>query len=305
MGGAVTSVRGDLDVALMNPAALELYRYPQTFRVGVVLDVVAPAFAAADWASHPQWKGLDTSEAAAVFGLFLKGLMFRWNFLDVVLSLGKDLSEPDFPVRGTWTRDGWRGFPEAHGHYLVARLRPTREVSIGASVFYAQRRLAETVARDLAVSYGVLVTSHEGLRFGLAYLTFPEPARERLLWENRTPHATLNLGISKTWTRRFLLAFDVRNLSDEGKPAAREFHVGAEWIALRHLALRGGAFRTSEDGKRYVTFGLGLLDRNRFVAPDRFLRDACFTAEYAVRLAVKGAGVEHNVTHYISCLLRL
>jgi|YelNatPaOPRAMG01_1025707.scaffolds.fasta_scaffold00104_32 hypothetical protein len=293
LGGAVTSLKGDFDVVLYNPAALELSRYNQPLRVALVLDVASAACLALDWRHRPDWRGLDVSERAALGGLVIKGLTARLGLVDALVALGENLEPPAEARRGSLER-----FPERHGGYFAARLRLQREVAFGLNVFYGQSRDSNSVVRDVAVSYGVLLTSHAGLQFGLAYLGFPPPARARMLEEGRLPDGTLNLGLSKRWGRWLSLSLDVRNLSDEGKPAVREFHFGSELVPWRHLALRAGFFRPSEEERPWISFGLGLFGQGQPLAPDR-----SFALNYAVRTELTGGGVvrlEHFVTFLVS-----
>lgn len=299
LGGAITSLEGDFDVAFFNPAAVELYRFPQRFRLGLALDAGSMATVAAKWASHPAWRDLDATERVALAGLAVKGLLVRWNLLDAVLCVTEAIEEP-VEREGL----GWGSFPHRHGSFAAARLRFKREVAIGTSVFYAQDQGTSGLTRSIAISYGVLLTSHEGLRFGLAYLRFPSPAREQFLQQARLAHGTLNLGLSRDWGRRATLSLDIRNLSDEGKPTVREVHAGAEVVPWGHLALRAGFWRQAEKGKTHLSLGFGLIDRNRFVSVNRQLGERSFALDYAACVVGSEDG-RLQFDHFVTCLLRL
>jgi len=297
LGGALTSVRGDLDVVLYNPAALETYRYPQRFRISPVFNPAALAVFGASRDERPVWRGADASERVALLGTVFPGLLLRWKALDVALNLGLDLGQPEFDERPALE---FNGFPAAHGHLAAARIRLAKEVTVGASVFYAQERDGESVRRGIGASYGVLLQSREGLRFGVAYVALPAPAREVLRRRDRFASGTVNLGMSYTASRRWLVSLDVRNISEEAKRPLREFHLGTQLVVYRHLALRGGAYRDNDRGETVWSGGFALFDRNRFVSPDRFLRQRSFVVEYGVRVFP----TERQAVHAFSVLLR-
>ncbi len=298
LGGALTSVHGDLDVLLYNPAALETYRYPQRFRFSPVLNPTVLAVYGADRGGRPIWRETDLSERAALIGTVFPGLLLRWKAVDFAVNLGIDLGSSEFEEKPALRFDG---FPVSHGHLAAARIRLAKEVTVGASVFYAQRRDGQTVRRDVGASYGVLLQSREGLRFGVAYVALPAPARETLRYRDRLASGTVNLGLSYTAFRRWLVSLDVRNLSEETKHPVREFHVGTQLVVYRHFAFRGGAYRDNDRNETVWSGGLALFDRNRFVSPDRFLRRRSFVVEYGVRVFP----TERQAVHAFSLLLRL
>jgi len=298
LGGALTSVRGDLGVVLFNPAALEVYRYPQPFRLTPVINPAALAVYAVDRQGRPAWKNADASERLALVGNVFPGVLVRWRALDFALNLGLNFAVPTYDNKPALR---FNGFPASHGHLAAVRLRLASEVTVGASVLYAQEREPNAVRRGFGASYGVLLQSREGLRFGVAYVALPGPAQRTLRDRDRFASGTVNLGLSYTAFRRWLVSLDVRNLSEEAKRPLREFHFGTQLVVYKHLALRGGAYRDNDRAETVFSGGFALLDRNRFVSPDRFLRRRSFVLEYGVRVYPS----EQRVMHAFSLLLRL
>ncbi|MBC7185568.1 MAG: hypothetical protein H5U38_00890 [Calditrichaeota bacterium] len=302
MGGASAAVRDDLGALAMNPAAVELYAAPKSFRVTFFLNPLGPVVGLSRRQDLDDASGSADVAPAAAAATLLKGVAVTISALEVLLSWGEET--PGFGPRehgpeAFQMRDYFKAFENS----LAARVRLAPQVALGAGIDLWQLHTGGKRLWQAGFSYGVLVQPDPRVSVGLVYVELPDSfahARETL---DRIRDESLNLGLCWRPFAGTLLSADLRNIGEEGDPLTRELHLGAEQVVLRHFALRGGMYR-EKDSKRFAySAGLGLVDFNVFVAPERQFAHATFAVNYALVYRETGTGPDR--WHLLSALLRL
>ncbi len=260
MGGAFVSIEDDLAALDFNPAAFMLHSSLRANRFAVFMNPLGPALIAANWNQHAPW---ETLLGWIVRGAAISIDRFRFGFL-----LGEEvLSNTDHLERS--------GFLDASG------ILEQKNSSVGISVALASRvslgvaaelfqRLSEgkRIVR-MGYRYGILFKARHSLNIGLCFIDFPNHYQEDRMPLERLADETLNIGISYVPVKQLALSLDFRNVSDDGKGAVREPHVGVEVTPWKHVTLRGGFFSQIGENSETYSVGFGLFNWNTLFSEER------------------------------------
>lgn len=302
MGGASVAVRDDLGALAMNPAAVELYAVPESFRVTLFLNPIGPAVGLSRRQDLDDASGNTVVAPAVACATLLKGLAVTISALDVLLSWGEET--PGFGPRQHGPEAfQMRDYFEAFNNSLAARVRLAPQVALGAGIDLWQLHTGGKRLWRAGFSYGVLVQPDPRVSVGLVYVELPDSFAHARQTLDRIRDESLNLGLCWGPFAGTLLSADLRNIGEEGDPLTRELHIGAEQVVFRHFALRGGMYR-EKDSKRFAySAGLGLLDLNALMSTGRQFAHATFAVNYALVYRETATGPDR--WHLLSALFRL
>lgn len=149
--------------------------------------------------------------------------------------------------------------------------------------------------RSKGMIYGIMLYPGKSMKVGIMAIDLPAGAGSVRQPLERIHDNTLNIGLTWDWPlHRFSginylrLAVDSRNVSNEGTGYnSQEMHFGVELSLGKHLFLRSGAYWPNNvivrDNRSAAvrTFGLGLVDANRFRRYSRRLVYPLPVLEYA------------------------
>jgi hypothetical protein len=252
MGGAYSSIADDGTSLYWNPAGL------------------AQAAGRTATLSHLSWLSDATYQYAAyaqplgangVIGVALEQGSISWNNL----AGGDPFDAGDF----------------AGGVGYARRLRPNLGVGVGVKVLSSS--LGEDRARSYAADLGLVYRASHGTRLAAAVRNLG-PGLSFVDDSDPLP-TTLTVGGSYLW-RGVLLSMDVEKVND----LATTTRLGAEYVPVKHLALRGGWILGEDSALSSVTGGVG-LDWNDRWAVDYAYRASDFgaTHQFALTAGLGGA----------------
>jgi hypothetical protein len=302
MGGATTGVSDDLGAMSMNPAAIELYAVPKTFRLTFFLNPVAPVVALKRWRDLRAGTGSRVGDAAVAVSTLLKGAAVTVSPVEVLLTWGEET--PGFGPRPHGP-EGFqlRNYLDVFSSSVALKVRLAQQVALGvdADLWYLSRGNSSLL--QTGFSYGVLVQPDAHVSVGLVYIELPDSfacARQAL---ERIGDESLNLGLAWRPFATSVVNADLRHIGEEGNPLTRELHLGVEQVVFGHVALRGGVYRERDTQRFTYSVGLGLLDMNAFVGSERRFAHPSFVVNYA--LVYRETESRPDRWHMLSALLRL
>ncbi len=303
MGGAVTSVEGDIESVLFNPAAVSLYKGGSGRHLTLFINPISAAAVGIKGSDLFQGRGSKIDDALMALSLVVKSAVFTSGDLQ----LGVLMGEEGIGSAGTLNRsepfavDGYR---QNHSHALYGRLRLADQVSIGAAAHLIyQSKATDPSDRfdELGLSYGILLEPENGLRVGVSLTNLPDSLSENRQPLDRIIDEAVNVGLSYEIAGS-RLSLDVRNLGEEKKQAVREIHLGFEQALFSHVALRAGWFRRKDNGQVY-SWGIGVFDGNAVHQTSKKLTHRNFYVNYA--FLYDKTEVERQRIHLLSFFLRL
>ncbi|MBN1894408.1 hypothetical protein JW906_07930 [bacterium] len=248
MGGAFVSMNGQLDALDFNPAGFRLGFSGRPKHWTVFLNPAGPVLAAAERDACSDW--------TVPAGLILRGFGVAISRLRAGVILGEEsLSDESRLSRDRfWDCTDYELRRNA-GFGFSFDLAP--KVSIGASGEIFMRGQSWGSAKA-GYRYGMMLRPRGNISVGLCYVDFPKACPWDRLALERLSDETLNVGVSYRPAPWLDLALDIRNVSDEDKPAVREPHIGMEARPWPFFSLRAGYYRTRHASEQTLTAGFGL-----------------------------------------------
>lgn len=247
MGGAFTAVSGELSALDGNPACFSLGESGQK-GISLFLNPAWPFLAVKNWETFSKdWKW--------GYSLF-RGGGVQWGRAQLGCLIGEEcLTDSSRLLRS----DPWAvGEEEYHQHStlgLAFSLAP--KVSLGVA---GEWLLDEKAGIPLSIGYryGIQLRVRPNFMIGMFYFDFPEACKEDRVLLERLGDETLNAGLAYSPVPWMLLAFDIRNVTEEGKIAIREPHVGLEMNPWKPLTFRAGYYRNRNLSNNAFSGGLGI-----------------------------------------------
>ena len=254
MGGAFVSVMDDLAALDFNPAGFSVKTVQEGFRFSAFFNPLGPALMISHLDRVPVWD--------ATLGWVLRGVTFKYGNVQFGILFGEENLGSRERLERPCLFDG-EGYEEQRNTSFGISFAPAQRVSLGiAGEIFFRRNDQGEMYHGLGYRYGVIIKPGQAVNVGICYVDFPEAYQSDRRSLERLADETLNVGMTYAPWQRLLLSLDFRNVSDEGKGASLEPHVGFEVIAWRHTALRGGFFRNVDENVNTVSLGIGLFDWN-------------------------------------------
>jgi len=272
MGGAFMSVEDQLAAIDFNPATLMLHSSTHYSRFAVYFNPLGPVSMLTNREKRLGWEtylGWIIRGAAFSFG------RFRFGFILGEENLRYSEGQKGSDFLNAEAYDGNNNSSFAVSVALAARV----SLGIAGELFVREHNGVRKIF--LGYRYGVLLKARNTLNIGLCFIDFPNEYREDRMALERLADETLNIGLSYSLYNYAKISLDIRNVSDDGKGAIREPHIGIEVTPTRHLALRGGYFlQIGEDSATY-SLGIGLFDWSVLFTDER----ATIPATYGLNAA--------------------
>lgn len=260
IGGAFISVRDDLASLDFNPATFQGPELGSGIQVTGFFNPLGLGLVIGNRENVPSH--------TAILGWIVRGAALSVGRLRFGVLFGEEsLSDEDRLERSAVF--GGSGYRDSRNTCFGVSLSLARRVKIGMAGELFSRRIEGKTTMEIGYRYGILVETRFRLRVGLCFIDFPkEYPLDRIVLE-RLADETLNIGASYRPWDFLMLSLDVRNVSDEGKGAVREPHIGLEWIPWRHTALRHGYYWDVDEKLHVLSAGLGIFDWNFLLSERR------------------------------------
>jgi len=262
MGGAYVAVEDGIGSVAYNPASVKFWALKRGLRFSLIANPVASAGLLLYYKDH-QTTPLTDHQWWNVARTLLKGVVFSVpsfqagiTFYEEPLKRYKELSEKNIFSA--------KQFLSNHYETAFMRINLADRFSLGGTLSYYTFEDSGNVKRQLGASYGVLIKPARNLNVGIMFYDVPDVIQNIRLPIERLVDETVNVGLSYRPFRGTMASLDVRNISEETKPASREVHFGMEQQFGKIVGLRGGYFQENETHKKYFSAGIGLLSTNIF-----------------------------------------
>ena len=260
MGGAFTAVEDGIGSIAYNPASVEFWTLNKGFRVSLIANPVAPA------GLYSYYK--DNQNSALSSG--------QWWDVAKTLLKGVIIGIPEFQAGVILYEEPLARYTKLSGnnifsaqHFLsnqyetaFARINLADIFSLGGTLSVYTFEDSGRVRREMGASYGILIKPTRNLNVGVMFLDLPNAIQNIRLPLERMADETVNVGISFKPFRGTTASLDVRNISEETKPASRELHFGIKQRIGNFVGLRGGFFQENETHQKYFSAGVGLFGAN-------------------------------------------
>jgi hypothetical protein len=293
LGGACMAVEDDLGALNYNPATYAWLSPVRNSQVSIFFNAVGPAamFQNPEIAKNTDvWLGWLVKGFAAGFGRLQAGLVFGEQSIRTVA---------ETPPEDFFDGSSYRSVRTTLFGLSMA-LASNVSLGVGGEVLM---REGESMRNwRVGYRYGLLIRMKYRVSVGLCFIDQPKGFDRERNPLDRLVDETLNVGIAFhpwSWVN---LSVDVRNVSDESKGMAREPHAGIEVIPWRHISMRGGCSRNWENDTNAYSFGLGILDWNQVITPDRRFIHPTFAVQASAVFEEDAAGMQKWVL--LTCVLR-
>ncbi len=279
MGGAYSSVEDGIGSVTYNPATVAFWHLNHGFRFALVANPVG-SVALYSYLNSKEKASLNQEQWWNVARALLKGFVLGLPYFQGGVLLYEE------PL------GGYENLPENKGlsaeglldnHYETAfgRLNLADRVSLGGTISLYTYLEGDSAKRTVGASYGVLLKPSRKLNVGVMFYDVPDTIGGIRLPIERLPGGTVNVGISYRPFKGNVTSLDVRNLTEEAKPATREVHFGVEQKFGSFLGVRAGFFQNNDTRQKYFSAGIGLVSANLFRANSIAFDNPDFMLNYA------------------------
>lgn len=303
MAGACTAVLGGPGSALLNPASLSISQSGDGSLWMVYLNPIG-IYAVAKYQEklHPSHR-INGVSWLWMLGMGVKSIVYQRSSLTVAMILTEQL--PNNPFAGPsrnhfFASEGLLGWTYS---ILAARLRLADQIAIGGSGYVINTKNILGKSHNIGGSYGILIRPHRRLAIGVAYIDVPNEVAGIFESLQRTVDETINIGITYRPIDPLLLAFDLRNVTEESQQIKREPHFGVETTITDLIALRAGYYRQLIEQCDVFSMGIGLIDNHLFNRNDKETHVPDFIVNYGLQL--ENTAGKHKICHFLTILLRI
>jgi len=294
MGGAFVSMEDDLPALAFNPASFSVRSFDNNVRLSFFANGFMPLIAGANINSR---LSIEDGLGLAVKGITLSakrvqiGILFGEESLHNTARLNRDkvFDATDFTSHNN-TSFG-----------LSVALAPEVQIGIAGELF--NRNVDGRIIRKMGYRYGLRLKTKKKITVGLFFVDFPDQFKNDRLPLERLVDETLNVGFTFNPSRFVKFSVDVRNVSEETKPAVREPHAGFELFVVNHLVLRGGFFYVREHGIENYSAGLSIFNWNTMFSNGRSFTHPQFLLDLAVVVQRQDSIVDY--WYLATCTLRI
>jgi len=262
MGGAYVAVEDGIGSVAYNPASVKFWNLKRGFRFSLIANPVASTGLFLYYKDN-QTTPLNDHQWWNVARTLLKGVVFSIPSFQAGITLYEEPLQRYKELSGKNVFSAKR-FLSNHYETAFMRINLADRFSLGGTLSYYTFEDSGSVRRELGASYGVLIKPARNLNVGIMFYDVPDVIQNIRLPLERIVDETVNVGLSYTPFRGTMASLDVRNISEETKPASREVHFGMEQKFGKVVGLRGGYFQENKTHKKYFSAGIGLLSTNLF-----------------------------------------
>ncbi|HOC88902.1 MAG TPA: hypothetical protein PKI90_05100 [bacterium] len=301
MGWANSALASDLSDGLYNPATLSTW----SDGFHIYLNPVGLA------AGLNHWNSLFTGGVASPLdelvrcGLVIRGISWQSPVVSIALQLSETLAG------NPALQEGGRFFPvdgllDHTFSQAAVRLRLAEPFAIGVAGYLVNREGALQRGKGYGGSYGMLIRPAPYFHIGVMYIDVPDDMADSFQALNRTIDESMNVGMAFSPQNCLLLSLDVRNVSEEDKPAKREIHLGGEWQAVPWLLLRAGCFEQQPARRAVFCGGVGLgtpVRSDSRPEDDTAGFPLALDLQYGVQCDTSGE--EWHYSHFLTCSVSL
>ena len=300
MGGAYTSVEDGVGSVGYNPATIAFWNLKRGFRFALLANPVG-SVGLYSYLKSEQKSSLDQDQWWNVARALLKGVVFGIPYFQGGVLLYEEPLGRYFSLSSSKPLSA-KGLMENHYETAFGRINLADRVALGGTISLYSYLDGDSTRRTLGASYGVLIKPSKKLNVGVMFYDVPDTIGAIRLPIERLPGGTVNVGISYRPFRGNVTSLDVRNLTEESKPATREIHVGMEQKLGHLVGLRAGFFLNNDTHKKYVSAGIGILSSNLFRSRAIAFDNPDFMLNYAF-VAERGHEKWGDQWHMLSLLL--
>jgi len=294
LGGAFVSIEDDLASLDFNPAAFSTNTQAEKITFSVFFNPLGPVLIKENWKS--------ISDLDVPIGWLVRGISLSLGKMHFGILWGEELLFDASRLNRDRFFDGSQYNHQRNSSFgFSLAFAPRVSVGMAGELFIREENNKKVL--KLGYRYGVLLKPRKNLNVGLCFFDFPKPYQEDRMIVERLADETLNVGVSYSPWQPFTMAVDVRNVSDEGKGARREPHMGVEVFPFRHLALRLGHYWEEGGKSKTLSFGLGLVDWNLLLPQDRRFSHATFGLN--TTFLWERNKTEENRWFFLSCIVRI
>jgi hypothetical protein len=294
MGGAFVSVKDGLATLDYNPAAFALAPSAQPVQCAVYLNPMAPLIMRENCSQKMDW---DVQLGWLLYGagVSVSGLTIGFIWGEEVLSDKNRLERSHFFDAAGYENQRNASFG------ISLQLAPRVSLGLAGEVFIREKD-GDNRWR-MGYRYGVILKPKNNLNVGLCFVDFPNEYKEDRMNLDRLVDETLNIGVCYSPWRFLRMALDVRNVSDEGKGAAREPHVGIEVTSIERFSFRVGYFRKIDEKRDVYSLGLGFKTLKSDQSVERIFFNPAFG--FDTSLIWDWEGGQRNRWFFITCMLSI
>jgi hypothetical protein len=267
MGGAFLAMEDDIASVDLNPATVKTYAQSGRTQVSVYFNPLGPVMVLKNWNGKKDWD--------VPVSWVLRGASITTGRINIGLLLGEECISINEGSNNLGFFDG-SGFTHRRNSSIGFSLALSPLVSVGIAGELFIREVDSKRIIELGYRYGVMIRTRSRINVGLCFVDLPNNFKEDRLALERLADETLNVGVSYMPWSFLILSLDVRNVSDDGKGAVREPHIGFEVLPIKHLAVRGGYYREKGGRQEALSLGLGLFDWNSLLSEGRRFSHASF-----------------------------
>jgi len=260
MGGAFMAQEDNLAALAFNPAGFRGSGFGEKWNFSVSFNALAPAVVLRHRGHFEHW--------TTPLGWVIGGCDVTVGSLHMGIRIGEEALSGQAWENAELFKNEAYDFNNNTTLGIAFKLAP--RVSIGAAGDLFLRKTAPGAKKlDLGYRYGIIVKPRSNLSVGLCYIDLPNRYNEDRMVLDRLADETLNIGADYSPFSWIQVAIDVRNVSDEEKGADREPHIGMALSPWKHLEVYGGFYRILNTHANVYSFGLALLDWNRFLPVEK------------------------------------
>jgi len=246
MGGAFTAVPGELSALDGNPACFSLGEWGQK-GMNIFFNPVVPFL----FLRNREAFSYDGEWAYSLF----RGVGLMWGRVQLGCLIGEESLTDSARLHRS---DPWEVGGKVKNRHstlgLAFFLSPKVSLGVAGEWFFEKGK----PSFSLGYRYGIQLRVRPNLMIGMCYFDFPEAHREDRVEVERLGDETLNAGVSYLPFSWMELAMDIRNVTEEGKIAIREPHVGIEISPWKSLGFRCGYYRNRNFRSNAFSGGLGI-----------------------------------------------
>lgn len=246
MGGALSAVSGELSSLDGNPACFSLGELGQK-GMSIFVNPVAPFLLLKNREAFSKNREL-------AYSLF-RGLGIQWERIYLGFLIGEECLSDSSRLYRSLPWDV--GEEVAHWHStLGVAFFLSQKVSFGVAGEWLSKKGENPFS--MGYRYGIQLQVRPNLMIGMFYFDFPDAYRQDRIWVERLADETLNAGVVYLLSSWIKLAMDIRNVTEEGKIAIREPHIGIEITPWETLVFRSGYYRNRNFRSNAFSGGFGI-----------------------------------------------
>ncbi len=279
MGGAYVAVENGIGSVAYNPASVKFCNLKRGLHFSIIANPVASTGLFMYYKDN-QKVPLNKGQWWSVARTLIKGIVLSVSPFQMGVTLYEE------PLQRYQRLSKKNMFSAKHflsNHFETAfmRINLADRFSLGGTLGYYTFEDSGKVKRELGANYGMLIKPAKNLNVGIMFYDVPDVIQNIRMPLERMVDETVNVGLSYMPFHGTTASLDVRNISEETKPASREVHFGMEQKIGSVMGIRGGYFQENKTHKKYFSAGIGLLSTNLFRPDNAKYNDADYVFNYS------------------------